>query len=484
MKVSKRERVLLFVVLLLVIGAVYYLFFFSKHQPELEALETKLEESESKNDDIQLKLMQGSNLDEQISSSYDSVVSLAKRNYGLLIQENQVLLIQKMAAGTGLKINSIQFEIEVLPISEMHQNLVKYRTEQLEILKKSMVPNLEKSLQQGGLGTDMPSGISEDFQEGADEFRNDDSEGTEEESAEEAYDSSYVDELKAEISFEGSYEDIDKFLENIYAHDKEIIVEAIQFKSELISKKNVKKEGTIVLDFYGVRELASFIEADEDIFSSFTTRGEGEAYRPYSTFVIKTNKTDVDKTKVTYTPPVKPPKPVEPPKPVVPAGPVVVAKRLQGFEDTDVFFVTNDEESKGSVQRVNKAKFGTYAAQMNYDFASREHRNEANIVFDKAKVMVYSGAENILLHVNTIKPFGENKLGLCLIDATGKEHLAYFDIKPEAVGWMEARTQVPEGIDYPFMIQRIFVEGVGQDQLLNSTIIVDELSYEFTKNKK
>ncbi len=417
------------------------------------------------------------------------------------------MLLQKLSKNTGIEINAINFTSTVLTIGDTRNQVQEKKQKAAENDKLNKVPEGKMRLKTDESGNEHVEVETEDEADNEDPGSatldvddtdvaesSENTEAAEEtETAEEtevvvdgaeASKESYIDVLEADITFKGTYKSLDMFLNNIYNHNKQIVVSSVSFNSNVDDEV---KTGNIILQFYGIRDLSTVIEADEQLFTNVSSRGESEAYQPYPDFVVQSTTQNTSAPSVSApvvsAPSVTNTEPntntntntninTEPSTP-----PAVVKKALYGFESGDVFFVANDDKSSGSVALTNTSSSGKYGIELKYDFASREKVNRANIVFDKKKVMVYSEASALGLSVHTNGAFGDNKLGAVIVDATGNSSMIYFDIIPEDEGWTKTKAELPEGLNYPFMVQRIFVEGEGTNQILTSSIVVDELSY-------
>lgn len=518
MKISKKEKTLLFILLILIIGAIYYFFFFKNHSIEIANLEENLENVQTEYDLMQAKIISANGLDERIKANTEKLKKISSRNYGLLKQENQTVLIKRLSRGTGLKIKSISYDSNILSLTDLDQQYKTKVAQELESsLKSGDIPDKNiNGKDSNNVETTKPTDVEEsnpnsntegdvENTEGQDNPENKENpsnnENTEttspvesvsnERSEEEnAYmNASLVDVLTATISFEGSFIDMDKYLKNIYNHEKNIIIEKLNFHSD--DPKN--QSGELVVSFYGVRELKYFVESDL-IFKTRSDRGKEEnAYIPYDTFVeLKAIVDQISSPDVsvnnTFVP--SPPREIIPNK-VNPSDNKTDdknnkidtknsknpnSKTLDSFESFDVFFVGGTTVS-GDVTPSTLASLGNKSVKFAYNFENPELINRANLVFDKNKKMIYSPVSEIGISLYTYSPLGENKMGFVVVDSTGTEHEVYLEIESKSKEWIHAEAKIDKDLVYPCMIQRVFIEGEGLHQTLNGTIYVDDLRY-------
>ncbi len=471
MKISKKEKVLLLIMFLLVIGASYFFFFYRHHGENIQNLEAELSDAQTEYDLMQAKIIASNGVDERIEEYTQKIKDISAKNYGLLRQENQTILIKRLARGTGLKINSINYS---------------YSTESLASLEEQYKSKLLAQIE-------MERMSGEDLQALSQISLNDGTTRSEEENT--YLQTSLVDVLTASISFEGGFLDINEYLKNIYEYNKNIIINQLAFNSD----NPESQSGTLTISFYGVRELKHFVDLDK-VFKSTSNRGKDEnAFIPYKTYVdvaakikeedetnkIKDQVKDVDKDDYKYVPipsdddkkDDKKDDTEEKDNPIDPN-----AKTLESFETFDVFFV-GDNEVEGDVTPSTLASKGKKSIKLSFNFKNPELKNRANIVFDKQKKIIYSKAANVGISLYTNKPLGENRLGFVIVDSTGKEYEMYFDIDKAAKDWIYANSSLNDALVYPCMIQRIFVEGEGMNQTLKGNVFIDDLRYSVTTSQ-
>lgn len=482
MRISKKEKILLLILFVILVAAAYYIFFFQKHNEELAALHEEVEAKELELDILNSRLISASGLEEKIKENTEKIVTISEKNYGELKQENQTVLIKRLARDTGLVINSITYANEISNLADMKEN---YKTKLLQ--------QMSEEIQRGNpIDVEKLNEVSE-AEEAASEQ---DAEGAAE--AEELLKNSLIDVLRAEIDFTGSYQDLDKYLKNIYDYNKEIIVSDFNFQGD----NPESRKGKLTLSFYGVRDLKHFVNA-EKIFKNKSSRGKGGlAFLPYSTYVSPADIKEVTEETPIITNPYEDLSRYEPnyitrddrpqdnvndnadntttataengDKDEPKRDPSAVS--LDSFENFDFFFV-GSKNVAGDIHPSTVAFMEAKSARLSYDFKNPELKNRAYLVFDKNKKLIYTKSTEIGLSYFLDKDFGDNKMGLVLVDSSGAEYELYFDIKPEKGKWRHAVCQTKNEFVYPLMVQRLFVEGEGLNQLLTGTVYFDDLRY-------
>lgn len=486
MRISKKEKILLLILFVILVGAGYYVFFFQKHNEEIALMQEDLEAKEMEVDILNSRLISASGLEEKIKENTKKIVTISEKNYGDLKQENQTVLIKRLARDTGLVINSITYSNEITNLADLKSRFKSKLMEQLsDDIQRGNEIKVEDLEQLSEEGQSTPQGDAADVE------------------AEELLTNSLVDVLRAEINFTGTYQNLDKYLKNIYDYKKEIIVSDFSFSSD----NPESREGNLTLSFYGVRDLKHFVNA-EKVFKTKSSRGQGGmAFLPYSTFVVPKEE---EPAKNENTPTVKNPyedlsryepkeitreegnrtdqnqnntsptdKPDTQDKDKAEEGELKRdpnAVGLDSFEDFDFFFV-GTKSVEGDINPSTVAFMDTKSAKLHFNFKNPELKNRAYLVFDKNKKLIYSKSTEIALSYFLDKDFADNKMGLVLVDSAGTEFELYFEIKPEKGKWRHAVAACKNEFVYPLMVQRLFVEGEGLNQLLSGTVYFDDLRY-------
>lgn len=508
MKSSRKELNLFLLMVIILVAAAYYFLFYSKHSKDIEELERKHDSVKEQYDINQIKIETGAALQKQIEEKTKRVEKIAKRNFGILKQEEQIVLLNKLKQDINLEFKNMQFSEQEMTLSALKSTIQAKASEQLGYLKRTISPEeLEKIKEKNnlqGLDSDETNTNTQDDKDNKSDYKSKkdekstektgtgiDSNKTDElisEREENSFlDESIVDVITVTIKFEGEYEELEKYLKKVFSYQKEIIVEKINF-SETDKKDEEKlkeKQGELVLAFYGYRDLDSHIKnKTKTKWKAKTNRGKDEnAYEPYKEYVqILINEVStVDAPPVEDIPAeeVKPEIHIPTPEELFREGKArnPAAKSLDSFENFDVFFVGDNRNISGSVKPTNKATHGQRAVRFTYQFHNPEYLNRANLVFDKKKILLYSKAESIGLSIFSQKPLGENRIGVCIGDTIGNESFIYFDAKSTDKGWIYTNATLPNDIVYPCMVKRVFVEGKGLNQATSGTLIFDDLRF-------
>lgn len=479
MTISKKEKILLLVLLVLLISAGYYFFFYRSHSTELANLKEEKKNLLMEYDLLQSKLIAADGLQDKIAEKAKRIKTIADKNYGKLKQENQTVLIKKLARDTGLKIESITYESAVVSLADLDAQLQSKLSEQRALeIRSGQVSELENDKAKSD---ETPADGDSSETKSSEDSKGSENSGERSEEDTKLLESSFVDILTATINFKGDYKDMDEYLKNVYKNKKSVIVQELSFDSG----KPENKSGVLKLSFYGIRELEHFVD-NEVVFKTTSSRGgKDKAFSPYDTFVdlkaladtitdasskvVVADEQDnvgLDKLGSTNTDSNDGKNGRKDPD----------SKTLESFETFDVFFV-GEKYCSGEVAPSTLASVGNKSVRLYYEFENPELVNRANVVFDKNKKMIYSKASSIGISVYTYQPLGENTMGAVLVDSRGEEYEVFFDISPKAKNWIYADAAMSDGIEYPCMVQRIFLQGEGIHQTLKGTVYIDDLRY-------
>ncbi len=150
---------------------------------------------------------------------------------------------------------------------------------------------------------------------------------------------------------------------------------------------------------------------------------------------------------------------------------------VNGFDDNAFFFVASDPDTKGSVTRSLIRKNGSHSANLLFDFITAKESNVVSVVFEKEQRLDVQPA-NIYMQVYAFES-SNHSIGMVLLDSAGREFKVTLAEAVDWVEWNEISAPLPEGITYPCVVQRIFVEGVGYGQKTTGRYIFDQLEVDY-----
>lgn len=268
MKISNKEKIMLYVLGSIIIGFLYYQFVYL---PQLDDLHKKI----SMESEIKQKYDTTMNTIKSMEDKKSDVKILnAKINYGsvsfypTINQEKIIIELDKL-----LRDNNLEGSVTFQPIVS---NSVENSKKEIKSLAESSLQSIvdqynyafgsaEKEQQSSDENINNSIGSQSDTKtsNNADATSNSDN-GNIPTNSKEAISKdpkdvkkNTVQYLKCEVKFEGKYEDLDKFLEIIAQNEKKIVVNSIKLSSDTLDAI----KGTMVLEFYSIPKLTDEIES-------------------------------------------------------------------------------------------------------------------------------------------------------------------------------------------------------------------------------
>lgn len=468
MKVSKREKIMLLVLVLILAGVAYYMFFVKKHRAEMEELQSNLELERERKSVMQMVLLQSKKLDLEIEEMEKEIKNLSKDKYASFVQENQTVLVRRLSRDTGLKIKSMTFEETSMTMDEVSPGYTQKKQEEAE-----------KAAAEANAGVNVTSSTdAEPAGDGTDAASQEQAPPTE---PEDSGPPKEVDSLSVVVDFDGTYEQVDAYLKKIAGYEKKIVVSNLSFNSQVEGKQ----DGTMTIRFFAIRDLEDMIKKTEENYfaDNFVRVDPKTAYVPYPGYVILSEEgSEGGKSPFDESSPSSPSSPSGPisfpyPDPGKTTEGDTKRVRLDSFEKFDVFFVGNNSDVYGGVRLSSLANDMANSVRLNYDFFNPAVKNRASMVFDKNKKIIYENVSSVNFDLYASKSVGENKIGITVMDSSGKETDFYIDGSYKKEKWQKLSINLKTELKYPIMLKSVFVEGDGIYQSVKGDIHIDNMSY-------
>lgn len=487
---KRKDVVLLLSLLLIIIGLVYYFYVYVDKSAELDSKKVELENLKTQTERARQTIATEGLLDARLLELEKNIKEFSEKYYGDIKQENEIVNIGSLYETSAIDIQSMNFTTEVSKLSELANRALEMINHNINPLGDSAQASADSSAGEesaqpsestdgeSDAQTTESSGEDAQAQNASDSPSNPNFEKAIEkdslertaQSTDDSMDQAVVT-LTTSINYKGSFEDLERFMRNIYSNKKYIVLRDVSIQSN----GEGELSGNLSISMHGLPAISALFGPDNHIYYEGVTRraSQADVYTPYDTFK-KPQVADVTSPDVTTPELEKDPFGVEEGE---------IAKTLYGFEGADYFFVPGNETTNGSVTRVAKRKQGLYGALLNFDFMEFSYDNEANLVFDKNPIIVNEIADRIELFVFTRGQF-KNEIYLVLVDQFSQEHMLKMDIryvsedKEEADakdGWGIASAEFPLSMTSPFAIERIVIKGGDEAQQLSGSIVFDNL---------
>lgn len=472
MKLNKREKILIGVLALLLIGFLLYSFILKPQREKIENLKS----------DRRTKLDQLSALKEEISSEsklYIELLSLeddinnkADGFFRKVTQEDIILLVEEMSNTTKLKVPEIDF-----PEGRIEDVILKDPEE-----TKETDGEVE----------------SEEGEEGEEDTQL----LTEEELAELPKVELKVN--SADLKYEGYYYSFLDFLQSISEYERKIIVKDINVSKD----EDGYLRGNIALDFYSIENI---VQDGEEMYAwgpnlgyvvgdPFSQFSDYEAQKRANESQSKSDETQTasnDEGSASFDPgsregndfftAIK-----DKIDNTIGKGSSDSGSDSSGKKDNDtefidrgktvldfdkkdtMFFVGNNRDIKGSLE-INKKKKtqGEGSLNLKYDFVEKRKHNMANISFNN-NVLIREQPEILTLSVQPIEK-NDAALGVVIRD---KEGIDYKFELTDNLNWNGFRTlgiDLPIEINYPAIVERIYVETDDFNVKLTGDLLIDDM---------
>lgn len=337
----------------------------------------------------------------------------------------------------------------------------------------------------------------------------------------------------AELSFQGDYQGLNRFLEKLSKYEKRIIVDKIDIEKD----EDDNLTGTVQLKLYSlenvVSETKSLFKWDQkknykasDPFNPFSsyvatikrqereaeekekeeeekTKKESEKTSSSSTSTSSNssngNKTSTSSnsgsssnsstsskpstsTSTTTTPtptptPIPVPVPVPTPTPTPTPAPVpeIPNTLVESFENSWTFFTVGlpkNEVSSSLALNSDKTE-GNNSLSLKYNFLNHRKSSSINLGFIN-EISVKSSYAKLTID---IKPLTKttHKLGIVMTDSKGKVHDIELAKAQNWTGWKTIEVEIPKDASFPVSFQRIYAESTDYGAELEGNILMDKL---------
>lgn len=440
MKLNDREKIML---LILGVVSVSALLFFFVLQPQREKLAERTgtrSEKLAQLAELKEEIGNDNKLSVEIVSLEDEINKKADGFFTKLTQEDIILLIEEITAEAKLKIPEIEF-----PENRVEEIILPDGEGEVEAEKE---PATEGE-------TPTPT------------------EGEEEEQAK-----LELEVHSADLKYEGYYYSFLDFLKGISKYEKKIIVKDISVTKD----EDGYLRGNVMLDFYSIENI---IPDGESMYAWAPNLGYivGDPFLQFGDYAANKEA------------PTKEDKEEKPADPTLDLFASILDKienigkdnnsddigfsnrgeTIFGFERKDtMFFVGNNKDIKGIMELNKKEKTeGKSSLNFKYDFLEKRKNNVANISFNN-NIVIKNQAEAISL---AIKPLDKSEavLGVVIRDREGIDYKLELTSDLDWNGWETVGVDLPIDINYPAIIERIYVETEDFYEKLTGSLLIDDM---------
>lgn len=474
MKLSKREKVFIGILLVVIVSFLLYNFVIKPQRESLEALKS----------DRSVKLQELSALKEEVASEsklYIELLSLeddvnkkADKFFTNVTQEDIILLTEEFSNAAKLQIPNINFpanRVEELTLPDPKEE--GEGKEDLDVLGE---------VESEDRGSQEDQASSND--DGEEKPRID------------------LEVRSAQLEYEGYYYSFIDFLTQVADYKRKIIINDITVAKD----EDGYLRGNIALDFYSIENI---LQSEEELYAWEPNLGYvvGDPFSQFGDYADnkatdekERNDKDRDLQRVEAQTASTETSGGNKSEPTSGGAMNTILDKLENIgKDTDtskpkdeielldrgktvldfekkesMFFVGNNKDIKGSIDLNKKKKTqGESSLNLKYDFVEKRKHNMANISFNN-NVLIKDQPESISLSINPIEK-NNASLGVVIRDREGIDYKLKLTDDLNWNGWKTVGSDLPIDINYPAIIERIYVETEDFDEKLTGNMLIDDL---------
>lgn len=253
MNISKREKILVGILIAVLISFGYYKFLYVKQVAKLEEVKVKRDDLENKYKAAMDSIKNLALKEEEVKILKIDTTSKARILYPAILQEKIILELDELLEKSALEANIAFNPIEVVGVE-------KLVSEELLKVESSLQIIVDKYNGTTSNNDENKEITNKEENENSETTSNDESESennSSEESSEEGNSSEFTTEqLKVSLTFNGSYEQVKEFIKLVENYERKVVITNITITSQSESQLS----GVMNLEFHAVPKLA-----DEDI---------------------------------------------------------------------------------------------------------------------------------------------------------------------------------------------------------------------------
>lgn len=240
MKISKREQGLLVIVLVLMLGFLYYQYLYSWQKTNLDKLRAERNTMSSQNIMQTKRIQNRGNLELKLKELKESMLPAVQKYYTEVDQEEFIVLLNQFAEKSKLTLKRLDF-VENDAALELPMPVV------------------------GPGGNEAPV-EEETVAEGESEETSEEETSPPQEGEEVPPPLANIKLLSANAEFEGDYGQFRALLSNMDENPKRVISATLDLKknTDTLISENQTVMGTIILDFYQIKDIAKYNTEEED----------------------------------------------------------------------------------------------------------------------------------------------------------------------------------------------------------------------------
>lgn len=235
MKVSKREKILLGVLVLIIICTAYYKLVYERQYAKLQEVKQEEAELNKKYNEMLSNINTITNNKSQIKILKDSIGSKSMLLYPKIYQDRIIIELNKLLNDSGIKGSLTFSEVTVSPIEAYFSEVVEAKEQ----------PSLEQVVEESSkekTKEDVEEKLEETKDLGEDQAtKRDEGEST----------GNKVEQMKVSVSFNGTFKNVAKFVKLISEYERILAMPNIN----ITASGNDEVSGTLDLEFYSIPKI-------------------------------------------------------------------------------------------------------------------------------------------------------------------------------------------------------------------------------------
>jgi len=274
MKISKKEKILLYILGFAIIIAAYYAFLL---QPQLDKVANAKEEAvsmKSKEDSLKKEIEKKDNLQKEFNEISDKVKDSTLQLFPEINQAIIIKEISKMKEKINFNVESVTFsEPEAGEINGKELSAIKTNVPLLDLVKdyKNIVVKSDKK--------DDGKVNASDTDKVSDKEKKEDNDDKSEES--EKKQQKNVQKMTVNIQFNGDYNGVTEFMKRVEEFERKIIIKSLNIKNEEENDSEGSIKGSIVLDIYAIPKV---FEQDSEVLKWDLPDDFSEGLNPFKPY--------------------------------------------------------------------------------------------------------------------------------------------------------------------------------------------------------
>lgn len=365
MKLSKREKILVVLLGVLALGGIYYQYVLTPQLNTIKNLEQELNTKKAMADRVKIDIRPESKIHENYKVLNSKIALTTKNMFPAIIQEKIILTLDNMIKNSNVEVTNLTFN--TTSIEEIKSNKETEKKEEYPI--KKLVNDFNKYKQEAKAPDEKKENKSK------------------------------IEKMTVNLSYEGQYVNVMKFINSLKNYDKNIVITSVN----LAADENNLIAGSMSLDLYAIPRL---IEDEEYLkWEIETIYGKDNIFSAFSGYSDKQEKsTEKIQVNSDFSIAIKP---------ITSDLPTIVFGKTSDFKGDTYIYADNEE--------FENVEFEIFKENKNYYVRYKTEHDSYPANYEKDRIKLHSKGKDINFEIFSYRRFApEDRSGanLTLINAT------------------------------------------------------------------